>query len=103
MKLMFFFIFKELSGCVSSALATGTTASTTTSASSAAICLSALSNANIAIIGNIIQSYEASETECQYYCQTQYLAGCVAWTFNTESEICQLLSTITGSISSVTR
>lgn len=59
--------------------------------------------ANTAFTGTLLGTYSSTLSQCQYWCQNQYVAGCVAYTFDSSSNVCQFFSSVSSSGSSSTR
>lgn len=58
---------------------------------------------NTAFTGNIIGTFSTSLSQCSYYCQSQYVKGCIAYSFDSVSLVCQFFSSISSNGTSSTR
>lgn len=78
---------KEISGLVS--LQTNSTTNTTISAGTTFL--------NQLFVGVVIGVYNTTLSQCSYWCQSQYISGCVGWSFNNITNVCQFFNSV-GSV-----
>lgn len=57
---------------------------------------------NTGLTGNVIGTYSISLYMCSYICENQSIAGCVGWTFDSSTSLCQFFSSVASIVSSPT-
>lgn len=73
----------------------------------ALLCLFSLTSSqffsNVSLSGTVIGNFSTSFNQCTYWCQNQYIAGCIGYTFDPNSSICQYFSSVFSIQYSTTR